>query len=1354
MHSYTAFVHGGIKVPGDNAQADGNNLARQCLEKLKSAGDAKQFPPKLLILMASPAYSELQIAKRLLAGIREVFEGAGHGAIKLIGTSVAAVFFEHEIHDKGALLVCLASRLLDVETGVGRDASQNPEAAVSSLLGQLKLDDQGKDLNPMSNRMLLTFFPDIVSGGKNSTTYASDELHKLLWNATLCRIPVAGGVSSSYRSDGYSVQGLQFCGWGVYTDTLVAAQVDSGAPLGVSLCRGLEPLKDEKGLVRLRVKSISDDGSFIDEMEDSRGMRWDSNGDYFLLSEDTNERDFIIARSEQPGGSRFRITDKVAKGDTLQVRRLRPDMLLDMASDIVEQANKRVHVKHPLACLSLICSSHFRNSREFGLDIAQAITNIEQKYHTCVGGFVDGEAGVDYTGRSQFGNWSMVGIGFGDEMRDRTPLHLGFRALAAYSPRLTEETKLDDAITESLGLIFETGFPGAMISFPLRDQSQDRIVGMGAIGERFNQIVSGTRRLSNGHDALANVIRSGEPRFIRDTGVEPDCDPAEKEVLTSQYIIPLRGPGNDIIAVLQIDLGRTEELSPSLREVLDSLGAAVAGGINRILNWEVVGVARQLDQALKASLSAETLKEGLQSFIEETTRIFGASMGHVRIANLEKRSLILAAGVGEYYEAARVYRSEIDFDENSPTYKAYSSDEIIIVNDAHNNPEHQVLIEKCRGSLLEKPLERVASYANTSFRGQGNESIGTINLVSEKEWFFTWQHQHSLEALGERVGFLVEHLEQKEKKAEANRRLDFLLNASPQLSRVRDFDDMPTALREATERFCTAAHAHVASLYLWDEQIGKFILRAESGWEESAWVNAARYKNGEGWIGKLGDEPLHDYELNVEEERYVRQMFGDEPDEGWAISAIGLPLIVRGRTLGVLALYRSATRGDAGGFANTDFRDLRESADSMAALLSILLSRQETLFNEKMQEYFERISKIFLRDETLDALEGALCELIVEMFGATSADFYFYGDALVPRSVTGYSAPGSPRRRRRRDNLIRRVRGSGTHEAVLREITDGERENPTLAAAEGRITRQCIPVFVEQKIAGVLDILWSEEQRRADWELIRHSEQQLTILGTVIGSAYNRYTLAAGQEVERRAKEKERRSKEAKQRGLQAMNALQLQSAHHFKNLLVALGLVPRLIRAASSQEEQEELASDLAERLQKGHTFIVRLMELAKKGANLDPRHHDLKPLIQAVVSSSKEAKRARDTQEIVEGADALRVYADYECLNQAFTNIVDNAIDAIRGNDGGGLLKITSAEDTEGSQVMVAFENPGGMSAKSREAAMNGKLEKNGRQCSGVYIASHLVNAQGGTFNVESDGETWTRVHVSLPLVQTEED
>lgn len=1347
MHSYTTFVYGSIESPGSDPTSDGEKLATQCLKGLKGAGDPEQFPPRLLILLVSPAYQDLETAEQLVGGIRETFEGAGHGDIKLVGTSVAAVFFGHTIHDRGALLICLASRLLEVKVGVGEHADKAPEAAVRRFLRDLNLDDHQKDLNPMSNRMLLTFFPDITSDGQRTTAYGSDLLHNLLWNFTLCRVPIAGGVSSGYRRAGDGAKGIQFCGWKVYANALVAAQVDSGAPLSVSLCRGLEKMSDNRGTVRLHVKRLSEGGDYIEELEDWREQPWHHNGDFLLLSEDSDERDFIIAKTDREAGGRFRVIDKVSQGDTLQVRCPSPEMLRDMAASIIEQSNKRVHVANPVACLALICSAHLRHRDEIGLDIQEAIANLEVEYKTCVGGFVDGEAGVDHTGRSQFGNWSMVGIGFGDEMRDRTPLQQGFKALAAYSPRLTEETKLGGAVKESLRLVFETGMPGAMISFPLRDQGQEYIVGMGAIGERFSKVVGVTRRPLDGDDALAKAIRTGKSRFIPHTRAEPDCDPAERAVLGSQYIIPLRGPGDAIIAVLQIDLGEASELGSSRKGVLDSLAAAIGSGLNRILNWEVVAVARQLDQAMKSSLSAETLAEGLQSFIEAATTAFGANMGHIRMARQDSQRLVLAAGVGDYFKAARLCRSEIAFDDGSPTCEAYSSGAITIVNDARNNTNHQALISKHRGTPLEEPLGKVRSYANTAFRGQGPDSIGTVNLVSQEPWFFTWQHQHSLEALGERVGFLAEHLEQKEKKTEATRRLNFLHDASPQLHRIRNFDDMPSVLLDAVERFREVANAHVASLYLWDGRVGQFVMRAESGWREPGWGNAARYRKGEGWVGKLGAYPMSGY-VSPEEEHYMRQMFGPESEGEESISAIGLPLRVQDRELGILALYRREIPGADEGFTKVGFDELRESADSMAALLSILRSRQETLFSERMQDDLKQISSIFLRDQTsLDLLEEELCKWVTEMFGATSADFYFYGVAGPSgNSVRSYSRAGCGRGQAEADALIEEAIESGTHRMVLRQVSAAERADPRVAATEGDITRLCLPVFAEQEAAGVLDIRWDDAQSRAGWDIVHHTAPQLRILGTVIGSAHHRYRLAQGQEAERRSKEQE-------QRKMDVMNKMHWQSAHNFSNLLAELGSMADKIRKVE-ESGRDNLADELVKCLKEGEEMLD-LLGFFEKGENLDPESHLLKTLVEDVLAKSKAAKATEGDSWSVSIDESLRVMISYACAREAFTNVINNAIEVARRRGRDCTLKISAAADEKRSQVKVVLQDfGGGMSPDRIKAAKSGQLRTPGHKGWGVLIATGLITLQGGTFDIESDGETWTKVLLTLPLGQTEEN
>src|SRR6266446_1285764 len=139
MSNYIAFLHAGIEKPGDRALEDGNKLASQCLEKLQAINDPEQFPPKLLLLLISAEYlgGEDQLdevrARQLIAGVRQSFFEAGHRDVPLIGSSVAAVFYEKEIYEKGALLICLASRMLEASVSVSTNVSQDPDTSVSRL---------------------------------------------------------------------------------------------------------------------------------------------------------------------------------------------------------------------------------------------------------------------------------------------------------------------------------------------------------------------------------------------------------------------------------------------------------------------------------------------------------------------------------------------------------------------------------------------------------------------------------------------------------------------------------------------------------------------------------------------------------------------------------------------------------------------------------------------------------------------------------------------------------------------------------------------------------------------------------------------------------------------------------------------------------------------------------------------------------------------------------------------------------------------------------------------------------------------------------------------------------------------
>ena len=91
-----------------------------------------------LIVDATMRAKLLQVTGRV-----EVRDEAG----EVLGCSVAAVFFNRRIYKQGALLVCLASRLLEARVEASPNVSQNPDWAVRSLLRGLNLlTEEGREV--------------------------------------------------------------------------------------------------------------------------------------------------------------------------------------------------------------------------------------------------------------------------------------------------------------------------------------------------------------------------------------------------------------------------------------------------------------------------------------------------------------------------------------------------------------------------------------------------------------------------------------------------------------------------------------------------------------------------------------------------------------------------------------------------------------------------------------------------------------------------------------------------------------------------------------------------------------------------------------------------------------------------------------------------------------------------------------------------------------------------------------------------------------------------------------------------------------------------------------------------------
>src|SRR5262245_21298300 len=191
MLNYLAFICGGVSARSQSPEADGVEMAARCLRRLEETGNPEQFPPRLLILLTSPAYNDAGSIKQMISGIRRAVSDyqsrtfdeakAESTDVPLIGSSVEAVFFDRQIHEQGALLVCLASRLIHAKICVSGDVQNDHKGAVDNLLRQLEssiLDTDSPRGMQLTDCLLLSFLPNVGRHDEN-TSYLPPDLHSL-----------------------------------------------------------------------------------------------------------------------------------------------------------------------------------------------------------------------------------------------------------------------------------------------------------------------------------------------------------------------------------------------------------------------------------------------------------------------------------------------------------------------------------------------------------------------------------------------------------------------------------------------------------------------------------------------------------------------------------------------------------------------------------------------------------------------------------------------------------------------------------------------------------------------------------------------------------------------------------------------------------------------------------------------------------------------------------------------------------------------------------------------------------------------------------------------------------------------
>ena len=109
-----------------------------------------------------------------------------------------------------------------------------------------------------------------------------------------------------------------------------------------------------------------------------------------------------------------------------------------------------------------------------------------------------------------------------------------------------------------------------------------------------------------------------------------------------------------------------------------------------------------------------------------------------------------------------------------------------------------------------------------------------------------------------------------------------------------------------------------------------------------------------------------------------------------------------------------------------------------------------------------------------------------------------------------------------------------------------------------------------------------------------------------------------------------------------------------------------------------------------------------------------------------------------------------DYEKMHDCLTNLIGNAIDACRSEDGGDgkVIKLRTFE--EGRIIYYEITDNGcGMDAETRDKAFNKFFTTKGLQGTGLgmLMARKIVQEHGGKIDLKSELGTGTTVRIQLP-------
>jgi hypothetical protein len=231
-------------------------------------------------------------------------------------------------------------------------------------------------------------------------------------------------------------------------------------------------------------------------------------------------------------------------------------------------------------------------------------------------------------------------------------------------------------------------------------------------------------------------------------------------------------------------------------------------------------------------------------------------------------------------------------------------------------------------------------------------------------------------------------------------------------------------------------------------------------------------------------------------------------------------------------------------------------------------------------------------------------------------------------------------------------------------------------------------------------------------------------------------------------------AREAEGRQFQSFVRLSAVLTHDLKNAIEALSLI---VNNMEQHFEKEEFRADAMRSLttatDKLRALVARLSNPVNtlSGEHKRPRPVDLVPILKRMIAMT--AEPAREQHEIkIDLPETLVAIVDGERIDKVLENLIINALEAM--GDKHGTLTIAAGKTVDGKPYFSVSDTGEGMSERFIAERLFHPFATTKRKGVGLglYTCREVVNANGGTIEVESRQGAGTTFRVVLPSAAIE--